>query len=82
MMGNFNINCMALNKVDFFKKKLDIFKIICYNNTMEIKMIDKIIQVVLEFFGKEKPEPPTEENNESLEALEKVEALDKIGEPL
>ena len=73
---------MVLNKVDFFKKKLDIFKIICYNNTMEIKMIDKIIQVVLEFFGKEKPEPPTEENNESLEALEKVEALDKIGEPL
>ena len=44
-------------------------------------MIDRIIQVVLKFFGKEKPEPPTEENNESLEALERVEALDKIGEP-
>ena len=44
-------------------------------------MIDKIIQVVLRFFGKEKPEPPTEENNESLETLERVEALDKIGEP-
>ena len=44
-------------------------------------MIDKIIQVVLKFFGKEKPEPPTEENNESLEALERVEAFDKIGEP-
>jgi len=44
-------------------------------------MIDKIIQVVLKFFGKEKPEPPTEENNESLEALERVEALDNIGEP-
>jgi len=44
-------------------------------------MIDKIIQVVLKFFGKEKLEPPTEENNESLEALERVEALDKIGEP-
>ena len=44
-------------------------------------MIDKIIQVVLKFFGKEKPEPPTEENNESLEALDSVEALDNIGEP-
>ena len=44
-------------------------------------MFDKILQVVLKFFGKKKPEPPTEENNESLEALEKVEALDKIGEP-
>ena len=44
-------------------------------------MFDKILQVVLKFFGKEKPEPSTEENNESLEALEKVEALDKIGEP-
>ena len=43
-------------------------------------MIDKIIQVVLEFFGKEKPEPLTEENNESLEALERIEALDNIGE--
>ena len=43
-------------------------------------MIDKIIQVVLRFFGKEKPDPPTKENNESLEALERVEALDKIGE--
>ena len=43
-------------------------------------MIDRIIQVVLKFFGKEKPEPPTEENNESLEALERVEALDNIGE--
>ena len=44
-------------------------------------MFDKILQAVLEFFGKKTPEPPTEENNESLEALEKVEALDKIGEP-
>ena len=43
-------------------------------------MIDKIIQVVLKFFGKEKPAPPTEENNESLEALERIEALDNIGE--
>jgi len=44
-------------------------------------MFDKILQAVLKFFGKKKPEPSTEENNESLEALEKVEALDKIGEP-
>ena len=44
-------------------------------------MIDKIIQVVLKFFGKEKPEPPTEENDESLEALDRIEALDNIGEP-
>jgi len=44
-------------------------------------MFDKILQVVLKFFGKKTPEPSTEENNESLEALEKVEALDKIGEP-
>ena len=43
-------------------------------------MFDEILQAVLKFFGKEKPEPPTEEKNESLEALEKVEALDKIGE--
>ena len=43
-------------------------------------MIDKIIQVVLRFFGKEKSEPPTKENNESLEALERIEALDNIGE--
>ena len=43
-------------------------------------MINTILQVVLKFFGKEKPEPPTEENNESLEALERVEALDNIGE--
>ena len=43
-------------------------------------MIDKIIHVVLKFFGKEKPEPPTEENNESLEALERIEDLDKNGE--
>ena len=43
-------------------------------------MIDKIIQVVLKFFGKKKPEPPTKENNESLEALERIEALDNIGE--
>ena len=43
-------------------------------------MFDKILQAVLKLFGKEKPEPPTEEKNESLEALEKVEALDKIGE--
>ena len=43
-------------------------------------MIDKIIQVVLKFFGKKKPEPPIEENNESLEALERIEALDEIGE--
>ena len=38
-------------------------------------MFDKILQAVLRFFGKEKPEPPTEENNESLEALEKVRLL-------
>ena len=44
-------------------------------------MIDKILQVVLKFFGKKAPEPPTEDNNESLEALEKLEALDRIGEP-
>jgi len=43
-------------------------------------MFDKILQAVLEFFGKEKPEPPTKENNESLEALERIEALDNIGE--
>ena len=43
-------------------------------------MFVKILQVVLKFFGKEKPEPPIEENNESLEALERIEALDKIGE--
>ena len=48
---------------------------------MEIKMIDKILQVVLKFFGKKKTEPPAEDNNESLEALERIEALDKIGEP-
>ena len=44
-------------------------------------MFDKILQVVLKFFGKKTPEPPTEDNNEALEALEKIEALDKIGEP-
>jgi hypothetical protein len=44
-------------------------------------MFDNILQLVLKFFGKKIPEPPTEENNESLEALEKIEALDKIGEP-
>ena len=44
-------------------------------------MFDKILQVVLKFFGKEKPEPLTEENDVSLEALERVETLDKIGEP-
>jgi len=44
-------------------------------------MFDKILHAVLKFFGKEKPEPPTEEKNESLEALERVEALDKIGDP-
>ena len=43
-------------------------------------MIDKILQVVLKFFGKKTPEPPTEEDNASLEALERIEALDKIGE--
>ena len=43
-------------------------------------MFDKILQTVLKFFGKEKPEPSTEENNESLEALERIEALDNIGE--
>ena len=37
MMENFNINYMAWNKVNFFKKKLDIFEMICYNNTMETK---------------------------------------------
>ena len=44
-------------------------------------MFDKILQVVLRFFGKKTPELPTEDNNEALEALEKIEALDKIGEP-
>ena len=39
MMENFNINYMALNKVNFFKKKLDTLEIICYNNTMEIKNV-------------------------------------------
>jgi len=42
-------------------------------------MFDKILQVVLRFFGKETPELPTED--EALEALEKLEALDRIGEP-
>ena len=47
-------------------------------------MFDKILQAVLRFFGKEKwvckkSEPPTED--EALEALEKLEALDRIGEP-
>ena len=36
-------------------------------------MIDKILQVVLKFFEKEKPEPPTEENNKTLEKLEELE---------
>ena len=45
-------------------------------------MINTILQAVLKFFGKKAQEPSTEENNESLEALEKIEALDKIGEPL
>jgi hypothetical protein len=39
MMENYNINYLALNKENFFKLKLDIFKIICYNNTMEIKNV-------------------------------------------
>ena len=43
-------------------------------------MFDIILQTVLKLFGKKKLEPLTEEKNESLEALEKVEALDKIGE--
>ena len=43
-------------------------------------MFDKILQVVLKYFEKKIPEPPTEENNESLEALERIEALDNIGE--
>ena len=43
-------------------------------------MFDKILQMVLKFFGKKAQEPSTEENNESLEALERIEALDKIGE--
>ena len=43
-------------------------------------MFDKILQTVLRFFEKKTPEPSTEENNESLEALERIEALDKIGE--
>ena len=42
-------------------------------------MIDTILQAVLKFFRKKKPEPPTED--EALEALEKLEALDRIGEP-
>ena len=44
-------------------------------------MINTILRAVLKFFGKKIPEPPTEENNESLEALERIEALDNIGEP-
>ena len=44
-------------------------------------MINTILRAVLKFFGKKTPEPPTEDNNESLEALEKLEALDRIGEP-
>ena len=44
-------------------------------------MFDKLLQAILRFFGKEKPELPAEENDESLEALERVEALDRIGEP-
>ena len=44
-------------------------------------MFDIILQTVLKLFGKKNPEPPPEDNNESLEALEKLEALDKIGEP-
>ena len=44
-------------------------------------MFDKILQTVLKFFGKKTPEPPIEENTEALDALEKIEALDKIGEP-
>ena len=44
-------------------------------------MFDMILQTVLKLFGKKTSEPPTEDNNESLEALEKIEALDKIGEP-
>ena len=44
-------------------------------------MFDKILQVILKFFGKENIEPSAEKNNESLEALERGEALDKIGEP-
>ena len=43
-------------------------------------MFDNILQLVLKFFGKKTPELPTEENNESLEALERIEALDNIGE--
>jgi len=41
-------------------------------------MFDKILQAVLKFFGKEKPEPPTEENNESLDALERIDSLYNI----
>ena len=44
-------------------------------------MINTILRAVLKFFGKKTPEPPTEDNNEALGALEKIEALDKIGEP-
>jgi len=39
MKEYYSIDYMALNKVNFFKKKLDIFKTICYNNTMEIKNV-------------------------------------------
>jgi hypothetical protein len=39
MMENSNINYMALNKVNFFKKELDMLETICYNNTMEIKNV-------------------------------------------
>ena len=43
-------------------------------------MFDKILQMVLKFFGKKAQEPSTEENNEALEALEKIEALEQAPE--
>ena len=39
MKEYYSIDYMALNRVNFFKNKLDIFKIICYNNTMEMKNV-------------------------------------------
>ena len=72
---------MAWNKVNFFKKNLTFLKRFVIIIQWKQNMIDKILQVVLKFFGKKKTEPPAEDNNESLEALERIEALDKIGEP-
>ena len=39
MMEYYSIDYMALNKVNFFKKKLDNLETICYNDTIEIKNV-------------------------------------------